>query len=90
MGAADSRQPKQPKASSSVESADALPGTDGSIAPPITMKVTVWLDRSPELDSGGLADYIAYAALYECIQPLEQELLTKHLVPTEDDEEGDD
>lgn len=68
---------------------DVLAGTDGTVAPPVRMTVTVWWDRPPELERGGLADYLAYAALMEVMEPLQMEVLSRNVV-IDDEDEGDD
>lgn len=40
---------------------------------PVTISVQVWLDRDPDIDTGGLPTYLALAALWEAIAILDPE-----------------
>lgn len=43
--------------------------------PPVVIRVTVWLDREPDVDTAGLPPYLAAAALWRVLQLLDPELM---------------
>jgi len=52
--------------------------------PPLDITVRVWLDRDPEVMTGGLAPWIAQAALVRA-----EEFLSEGVEPSEEEEVDD-